>query len=170
MPAGNWFYIFDVKLQWATGIWHSNSGQRDVYWRDPLDHFSSQHHSGRLPWCFTLISHQVSYSEGFTQACIWPLLWVYTKQHEQLTKELLRETTVALLVCVCGLCEILTLRCHCNERQLNISLIISGMISCQWAVPGVVKSSQSPECDNIWDDNSFTPSFTPPVVPYVAAV
>lgn len=40
--------------------------------------------------------------------------------------------------CFRDLCEILTLRRHCNERQWNISLIISNMISCQWAVPDMV--------------------------------
>lgn len=60
------------SLHWATSIWHINSGQHDVFWRDPLDHFSSEHHSWRLPWCFALISHQVSYSEGFTQARVRP--------------------------------------------------------------------------------------------------
>lgn len=56
-----------MELHWAASIWHRNIGQHDVYWRDPLDHFSSEHHSWRLPWCFALISHQVSYSEASLQ-------------------------------------------------------------------------------------------------------
>lgn len=64
-------------------------------------------------------------------------------------EQLLGERDDTCVACVCmmfflgggcfrDLCEILTLRRHCNERQWNISLIISSMISCQWAVPDVV--------------------------------
>lgn len=59
-PAGNRFYIFDAELHRATSIWHSDGGQHDVVWRDPLDHSSSEHRSRRLPRCLALISRQVS--------------------------------------------------------------------------------------------------------------
>lgn len=97
-----------------------------------LEHLPSEHCSRRLPWRFSLISQQVSYSEGFTRGS-------YPASAQDLygtawgTEEAApgRDNTA----CLCSRpCEILTLRCHCNERQSNISLIISGMISCQWAV------------------------------------
>lgn len=100
-PAGKSlciFFFFDVELHRAASIWHSGGGQHDAFWRDPLDHFSSERRSWRPPWYFALISRQVSYSEGFTQACIQPPLLVYTKQHRR-SSSLERETTLVLLVC-----------------------------------------------------------------------
>lgn len=63
---------------------------------------------------------------------------VRTERRQRREELLLGETAAvaALLVCVGDQCEISTLWCHCDERQLSISLIISGMICCQWAVDG----------------------------------
>lgn len=95
------FIFFDVELHRAASIWHSSGGQHDAFWRDPLDHFSSERRSWRPPWYFALISRQVSYSEGFTQACIQPPLLVYTKQHQTPKEQLLRERDDTGVACVC---------------------------------------------------------------------
>lgn len=135
---GNRFYISDVELHWATSIWHRFNGQHDVFWRDPFRSLAIR--ASQLEITLMFRSNQPS-SVIFSglHSGLYPAsaLWVSTKQHERLNKPLLRDTTAALLVCVHDQCEILTLRGHCNERQPNISLIISGTISCQWAVDGV---------------------------------
>lgn len=108
-------YIF---LMWSCAELQASGTETTVSMtssdENPGDQSASEHRSWRLPWCFALISHQVSYSEGFTQACILPLLWVLYKNNRS------------------------DWRGHSSDRQQRQFLFVFAIRARSWPCDGIV--------------------------------
>lgn len=171
-PAGNTLRCFDVEFHRVTSIWRSNSGQRDACWRDPLDHFSSERHSWRPPRCFrsnqpsSVIFQRASLRLASSRRFFWLVQngagdWALGSSERRQWRRLF---VFAIRVRSWPCDAIVTRDSRIFHLSLAAWLAANGLCPAWFNPP-----PQSPECDNIWDDNSFTPSFTPPAVPYVAA-